>query len=250
MGPIVRGLVLVTSTIFFSFVSFLALPFGGRRLSQVASLWGRVTLYLCGVRVDVEGSEHLKGHRSFVVMSNHSSHFDVLALFGNLDLDMCPVAKRELGFIPVFGWVLVAGAAVMVDRRDRIRAVESLKRAGEIVRGGRSVLLFPEGTRTPDGMLGPLKKGPFHLALEAQVPVLPVGVRGSAAVLPPRGWKVRPGRITLHIGQPIPTAHLSNRKAEDRVWLTEKVAGALAELSASSSGEPEEAAAARLRSVP
>jgi 1-acyl-sn-glycerol-3-phosphate acyltransferase len=213
----------------FSSAAFLFLPAGGPTLTRIASAWGRWVLSLCGVKVEVHGAEHLGTHPSVVAMANHTSHTDVMALFGYLEKDMTPVAKRELAVIPVFGWILWAGAAIMIDRRDRKKAVQSLREAARVIRGGRSVLMFAEGTRTPPGVLGPLKKGPFHLALEAGVPVVPIGVRGSGDILAPHDWKIRPGTISLHVGPPISTEGLKNND-HGRQVLMEKVRLALIEL--------------------
>ena len=135
---------------------------------------------LDGVEVRIEGDDQPLNAPAYLVMSKHSSHFDLLGIFAKMPIDMRPVAKRELGRIPIFGWVLRAGAAIMIDRGDREKAKASIARAGETIRGGRSVLLFPEGTRSAPDHVAPLKKGPFHLAAEARVPILPVAVIGSA----------------------------------------------------------------------
>ena len=100
------------------------------------------------------------------------------------------------------------GAAIMIDRRDPERARASIARAAETIRSGRSVLMFPEGTRTPTEALGELKKGAFHLALAARVPVLPVAVLGSRSVLKSGDWKIHPGTVQVRYGRPIPTEDL------------------------------------------
>jgi len=220
----------LTTTVF-SLLGVLALPLGVPALTWVARTWSRLNLGLCGVRVVREGWDPaLLKHVSYVAMANHISHFDVMVLYGHVPMNMRPVAKRELSRIPVFGWVLWAGAAIMIDRRNRKKAAESLRRAARVIRAGSSVLVFPEGTRTAEGQMGTLKKGAFHLALEAQVPVLPIGVEGSGKILPPHSLRIRPGTIHVRIGKPIETTGLKNDDAGRRALMAQ-VEDALATLS-------------------
>lgn len=199
-----------------------------RGAPALARAWARSVLALYGVRVELVGQ--VPPDRPLVVMANHTSHFDVLALYAGLPFPVRFVAKRELGYIPFFGWALALGVAVLIDRRDRGQAIAALDRAGALIRAGASVILFPEGTRTPDGVVGPLKKGPLHLAQAAAVPILPVGIRGSAAVLPKHGLVAQRGTITLHLGAPIATAGRAGDAA--RGPLLAEVRAALAALGA------------------
>ena len=194
-------------TAFWSLMALLSLPLGSKVTLGIARIWSRHILFFCGVKVDCGAPPVPLDEKSYLVMANHTSHFDVLSLYATMPIEnMRPVAKRELGFIPLFGWVLALGAAIMIDRRNRERAVASIERAGRTIRSGKSVLMFPEGTRTPQGELGDLKKGPFHLATAAKVPVLPVGLHGTGDILRSGDWKIHPGRVVIRIGAPIPTA--------------------------------------------
>lgn len=225
MRAVFNAVVIALSTIFWSLCAILMLPFARYgATTRVAQLWAKQVTAMCGVHVTLEGD--VPRGDAFVVLANHTSHFDVLAIYSKMPVDMRPVAKRELGFIPIFGWVLAAGAAIMIDRKSKARAVASIARAGATIRSGRSVLMFPEGTRTPPDTIGDLKKGPFHLALAAQVPVLPVGVIGTGSILLPGDWRIRPGAVTVRIGEPIATAGRSDGP-EDRAWLMGAVREAL-----------------------
>lgn len=185
----------------------------GGALTGIARNWARAVLDVCDVHVDAEDFDRPLPDPAYLVLSNHTSHLDVLAIFSRFPRDLHPVAKRELGYVPVFGWALAAGAAIMIDRGDRRRARISIERAGRAVRGGRSVLMFPEGTRSAGHQLGPFKKGPFHLALAARVPILPVAVLGASDVLAPGDWRVRSGaQITVRLGRPLPTADFPDTK--------------------------------------
>ena len=224
---LLNGAALVGGTVAFSVPTAVVLPFDrGRYTTKVARSWARTVTRLCGVEVRIEGVDQPLDAPAYLVMSKHSSHFDLLGIYSGMPIDMRPVAKRELGRIPVFGWVLKAGAAIMIDRGDREKAKASIARAGATIRGGRSVLLFPEGTRSAPDHVAPLKKGPFHLAAEAKVPVLPVGVIGSADVLKPHDWKIHPGLISVRVGTPISTAGYPDDDA-GRDALREAVAEAI-----------------------
>lgn len=201
-----RALVLAALTGLWSFISFFALALAPRTgLYWVERTWARWVLAAVGVEVDLQGPERPLDAPAYLVMANHTSHFDVICLFAKVPLGLRAVAKRELSYIPLFGWALAVGGAIMIDRGDRERAIASIQRAGAVIRAGRSVLMFPEGTRTPPGTLGPLKKGPFHLALAARVPILPIGIQGTGEVLLPGDWRIRPGRVAVRVGAPIPT---------------------------------------------
>jgi 1-acyl-sn-glycerol-3-phosphate acyltransferase len=203
----------------------------GTWVGRIERIWGRMILALCGVKVRVEGADRRFDAPAYLVMANHTSHFDVIALCASVPIYLRAVAKRELGYIPIFGWVLWMGAAIMIDRGDRQKAIASIERAGRAIRQGRTVLMFPEGTRTPPGVLGPLKKGPFHLATSAKVPILPIGVIGTGQVLLPGDWRIRPGPVVVRIGDPIPTEGVPDDDA-GRSLLMERVADALKALMA------------------
>ncbi|MEO1232607.1 MAG: lysophospholipid acyltransferase family protein [Myxococcota bacterium] len=200
-------------TVGFAAPSIVIAPLAPLRMTQVARSWARTVVSTCGVQVEAEDFDRPLPHPAYVVLSNHTSHFDVVAIYSRFPRDLFPVAKRELGKIPVFGWALRSGAAIMIDRGDRGRAKASIDAAAAAVRGGRSVLMFPEGTRSAGHELGPFKKGPFHLATAARVPVLPLAVLGASDVLEPHDWRIKPGRITVRMGRPIETDGYSDDKA-------------------------------------
>ncbi len=180
---------------------FLAVPRGDTILA-FGRLWSRIILATAGVRVRSTGAERTAGAAK-VLLCNHQSHFDIPALVVTLGGNFRMVAKRELFWIPIFGWALWLAGFIPVDRARHDRAIASLARAAAKVRSGRSVVVFAEGTRSRDGNLQPLKKGAFHLAQQAGVPLLPVTVSGSRAVLPKGSWLPRPGRIDVAVGSPL-----------------------------------------------
>lgn len=168
--------------------------------------WAERILRAAGVRVRVEGSEALRKNQPQIIVSNHQSWFDVFVLAARLPVRYRFVAKKELEAIPVFGRAWKSCGHVAVDRGDREAAIEAMDRAWHEIRKERlTMILFPEGTRSRDGRLQPFKKGAFVLAIQGQVPILPVAIVGSREVMPKGGRRIRSGTITLRIGSPIST---------------------------------------------
>lgn len=211
-------------TVVWGAIATVAAPFSGEAVVWVARNWIRWIFATCGVRVAVEGLEHVAAAKTAIYMSNHQSVLDIGAIVETLPVSWRFVAKKELTYVPFFGWALGLSDQIVIDRGNRRRSVESLRRAAERVRGGVNVIIFPEGTRSPDGTLQPFKSGGFHLALDAQVPVIPVTVSGSASLTPKRSLEVRSGTIKVVYGAPIPTAGLA---ARDREHLKQRVAEAI-----------------------
>jgi 1-acyl-sn-glycerol-3-phosphate acyltransferase len=169
--------------------------------------WGPMGLWLAGVRVEVvQLAPPPEGPAIFA--SNHESILDPWALFMAIPRSLRFVAKAELFRIPIFGWYLRLARFVSVDRKNHTRAVAALKAAGQVVRSGTSLIVFPEGTRSVDGRVHAFKKGPFVLAEEAQVPVVPVTVVGAAALVRKGRMEVTPGTIRIAIGPAVlPSDH-------------------------------------------
>ena len=130
------------------------------------------------------------------------------------------LAIKQLARIPLFGWGMWAGRFIFIDRQNAVAARRSIGAAGRRIHDGESVLIFPEGTRTRDGTLGPFKKGSFHLAVKAGVPIVPVALRGTRELMPRGSFLLRSGTITAVVGEPIPTQGLGE---EERANLNERV---------------------------
>jgi 1-acyl-sn-glycerol-3-phosphate acyltransferase len=174
--------------------------------------WGPSILKLSGARLAVEPPPPLPDG-PLIFVSNHESALDIVALLARLPRAFRFVAKQELFDLPVFGWYMRIGGHVAVDRSNRNRAVASLRRAGAVVRGGTSLLVFPEGTRSKDGRILPFKKGPFVLAVEAGVPVVPVAISGAGRITPKAAIAVYPGTIRIALGEPVDPAAFPDKTA-------------------------------------
>jgi 1-acyl-sn-glycerol-3-phosphate acyltransferase len=197
----------------------------GDSVLRLARWWSRSICRLSGVRIEVRGHTELDPQRSYVFMANHLSTVDIWALFVALPIPVRMIAKKQLGSIPLFGWAMRAGRFIFIDRQNTASARRSIERAKERIRSGASVLLFPEGTRSRDGALMAFKKGGFHLAIDAGVPIVPVALRGTRELMPRGSLLLRPGNVSVTIGAPIPTESLS---ADDRNVLLEHVRDTIA----------------------
>ncbi len=168
--------------------------------------WARGTLAVMGVRRTYHGLEHLESvlqGGSAVLVANHMSLTDVLLLVEILPVNIRFVAKESLFRVPLFGMLLRAAGYIPIDRTDRNRAIRSLEKAAALIRDGDPVLVFAEGTRSRKGRLQPFKKGAFHLAVQAGVPVIPVAISGTWNIVRPGGFRVRPGEAKVSFAEPV-----------------------------------------------
>ena len=221
----------VLYTVFWASLGILTWPLspGGDLYLRYARIWSRWILASLGIPVTVRGAERLERGRTYVLMSNHQSVFDIFALFRGVDTPLRMVAKRILFWIPILGWSMAMCGFIPIDRSNRESAIRSLERAARRIRNGVSVLVFPEGTRSRDGTLRPFKKGGFMLALKAGVPVVPVVVLGTDRIMEKGSLRVGHAAIEVRIGRPI---EIRGRDATDRDRLMQDVRRAMAELGA------------------
>lgn len=164
--------------------------------------WSPVLIWIGRARLEVSGREHVDPRRPTVYVSNHQSTLDIPVLLVALPVNFRFVAKSQLKWIPVLGWYLWLAKHIFIDRANRTRAIASLREAGKRIRGGTSIVVFPEGTRSSDKVL-PFKKGPFALAIEAGAAICPVTIEGSGKIMPKNSWDVHGGVIHVRIGAPI-----------------------------------------------
>lgn len=188
-------------------------PRGGWQ-HHCSRVWAKLILKTGGIRVTIEGLANIPRGATVVVCSNHPSAMDIWILLAVLPLNFVFLAKRPLFRIPFLGWHLRRSGHIPVDRDSAHKSFESLDRAAEKIRAGRPVVLFPEGTRNRDGALGPFKRGSFYLAIKASVPIVPVTIIGSRALLKPDSILVYSGCVTLVIHPQISTAGLGLSEVE------------------------------------
>jgi 1-acyl-sn-glycerol-3-phosphate acyltransferase len=216
----------ITAVFALSAIFFTLFDASGRSYALHARLWARVGLAMNLTPVELRGAEHLPDG-PFILMSNHQSNFDILSLLAALPRRIYWIAKKELFDIPIFGPSMRRGGYIPLDRSDGRKALKSMENAAAIIRGGSSVVMFPEGTRSRDGQLLPFKRGGFMLAVRAGVPVVPVTINGSGRVNPGGLIRLYSGRISLTL-HPRITIPEGMKKGESEEWLMEKVQGAIA----------------------
>jgi 1-acyl-sn-glycerol-3-phosphate acyltransferase len=219
MLPRLRGqIVLLVAGLTMAFFFFVSLPVmvvtrsGDLPIWFGRRAWSWLGLWMAGARLEVARMPAVPPG-PVIFASNHESALDIWVLFAALPRGFRFIAKQELFRIPIFGWYLRLGGHIPVDRTNRASAVASLRRAGATVRGGTSLVVFPEGTRSRDGRVQPFKKGPFVVATEAGVPVIPVAISGSGAITPSKVVAVYPGTIRIAAGDPVDPARFPGKDA-------------------------------------
>ena len=168
---------------------------------------------LAGVSIEVRGLENLQPGHSYIYMSNHVSNLDPPVLIPSIPGRCSVLVKKEVFRVPILGTAMKVADLVPVDRSNREAAIESVRAAAEVLRHGLNMVIFPEGTRSRDGRLLPFKKGPFRLAMESHVPIVPATILGTAECWPKGTWAMRPGRATLIFHAPINPADFADRDA-------------------------------------
>jgi 1-acyl-sn-glycerol-3-phosphate acyltransferase len=210
--------VLSLATLFFGLPVVLLAPLLPRWTAfptRMARGWSRIMLLAVGARTNYHDPHGALRQSRCIYFANHQSNVDIWALGKVMPIGTRFVAKQELFRIPVLGHAMTAAGFISINRSNRSEAIRSLTRAAETIRSGRPVILFPEGTRSRDGKLQPFKKGAFHLAARAGVPVVPVAIRGTFRIMAPGSIRVRPGTVEVFFERPIELSDRSPVRAED-----------------------------------
>jgi 1-acyl-sn-glycerol-3-phosphate acyltransferase len=210
----------ITGFISFWCVIFSILPNSENRIHKIANLWAKILLLISNTKVEVIGKENILHSKPQIFMANHQSDFDILIVLGHIPGQFRWIAKKELFNIPIFGAAMKNAGYIEIDRHNREKAMQSLDEAALRIREGKSVMTFPEGTRSPDGEIKQFKQGTFHLAIKSGVPIIPVSIVGSGRIMPKRSLTVTPGRVKLVIGKPI---DVKSYNIENRHELIQKV---------------------------
>jgi 1-acyl-sn-glycerol-3-phosphate acyltransferase len=213
----VWGPFLVCSTLILGAVAIgIATAVSPKLASQTCGVWwSRLNSYLTPMLVSVRGRQHIDKRQSYVIVSNHLSHFDVFVLYGWLGIDFKWVMKKELRNLPALGAACEKLGHIYIDRSDRESALASLDAAKKRIVNGTSVLFFPEGTRSTTGRMREFKKGAFIMALDLGLPILPITIRNTDKILPARTRDLFPGRATMVIHPPIDAPKYGKERLED-----------------------------------
>lgn len=188
-----------------AFVIFL-ISFGNRKITVVMAsrMWAPLALVILGARLEVQGKENIKNGTNYVIMANHLSYLDIPVLFAAIPLTINFIGKKELKKVPMLGWYMALSGMIFIDRENASKAHKSIVKATDLVRKGKNVVIFPEGTTSNDGQIKAFKKGGFVLAKDAGVPIVPVRIEGSHLVWPDNQMmNLRNGKVKVIIGKPV-----------------------------------------------
>lgn len=216
-------LIALVVTMFYSILAILSVLFDrkGTVYHWVGRTWAKKLLQIFGVHVHIKGMQNLEKGKTYVYVSNHASMFDIPAVIGNIPDEVRIVYKKELAYVPIWGWSLAVGHYIAIDRFKAKDAMKSLDEAAQKIKNGASVLLFAEGTRTRTGKLQPFKRGAFSLAARSGIPVVPLTINNSFNILPKGSLRIRAADISLVIDKPIPTSNVDGKA--DEMKLMEEV---------------------------
>ncbi len=208
---------LVVSTLFFGFLTVILVPLTNPRIASYicGAIWSRLNGYMTPMLVKVHGRENINPRQSYVIVSNHQSHYDVFVLYGWLGIDFKWVMKQELRKVPGLGIGCEKVGHIFIDRSNTERALASLNEAKKKIVNGTSVIFFPEGTRSKDGKVGEFKKGAFKMAFDLGLPILPVTIVGTSKILPAHTINLLPGIVHLYIHKPININQYTEDKIEE-----------------------------------
>jgi len=197
--------ILAVNTILFGIFAVLGSMLVNQRFGSYLGgvIWSRLNAILVPMIVRVEGKENIDKNTSYVVVPNHQSYYDIFLVYGWLGLDIKWIMKKELAKIPGVGFGSKKVGHIFLDRSNSRKAMESLNEARQKLVNGTSVVIFPEGTRSKTGELGSFKRGAFKLALDLNLPLLPVTIRGTRKICPTGTINVFPGRVHMTIHPPL-----------------------------------------------
>lgn len=214
MRKYLTALLIIPITIFFAICAGIGcLSFNKNVPTWIMQTWGKVLLWVGGVKINITGMEHVDPEQPSIYMANHASMIDIPILIAALPVHLRFIFKKSILWIPFLGQTIWAMGMIPIDRGHRQKATASLRKAGERIRSGFHVLIFPEGTRTKDGRLLPFKKGGFRLALQEHVDIIPITLLNTAEICGRNSMLAKPGvvEMVIHPRYSTAEAQLENR---------------------------------------
>lgn len=173
--------------------------------------WARVLVHAAGIDLRVEGADSIDPKQRYILVANHYSYFDIPCIFAAIRQPIRFMAKISLFKIPIFGWALARAGFIPIDRKNRRTAVQSFDLAVERIRKGNTIVVFPEEGRSRERAMRDFQRGGFLLALKSGLPILPVAIDGTFDVFPVGAKRIKPGKVMIRVGTPIPTEGLTVR---------------------------------------
>jgi 1-acyl-sn-glycerol-3-phosphate acyltransferase len=208
----------ISTLIFGAIAAILAFLINARVASYIGgAIWARLNIWMVPIFVTVSGRENIDIKQSYVVIANHQSAFDIFVLYGFLDIDFKWVMKQELRKLPGIGIGCEKVGHIFIDRFDHESALKALSTAKEKIVNGTSIIFFPEGTRSSDGIIRDFKKGAFKMALDLDLPILPVTIIGTKEILPNKTLNLFPGKALMKIHEPISVKDYSDENINELI---------------------------------
>jgi len=189
----------------------------GNLAFSISKLWAYIMLAVSFVLTEIKNKNKILKETSYIIISNHQSHYDIIALVTTLGIQYRWIIKKEILKLPIFGYALYASRNIFIDRFNTTSAIESINKGFDRLPKGVSVMVFAEGTRSPDGQIHEFKKGGFVMAVQRKIPILPVTVNGSRRVMRKRSFTLKPGKIQIVIGDPIDTSGYTTDTVQDLI---------------------------------
>jgi 1-acyl-sn-glycerol-3-phosphate acyltransferase len=213
---VIQALLIIVFTIIIATLALLITPFGGLKITMYITrhIWAKGLLKLVGGKVKVIHPENLDLSKPYIYIANHSSHFDIPILFSVIDTPIYFIAKKQIKYIPFFGWACSAVGMIWIDRKNKQKAQQSMVKAGEQIKNGKPIITFPEGTRSKDGKINLFKRGAFIMAKNSSLDVLPICIINSRPLNPPKKFSFRPANVTVIFGEPVSTESYEGVSAE------------------------------------
>jgi 1-acyl-sn-glycerol-3-phosphate acyltransferase len=202
---LIKNFVFSIFSVIIAVLTLIAYPvnFKGKLANLLMKIWTNSMLSLYGVRVNVIGEENITSPEGKVYVSNHASYLDIFVLLAKVPVNLRILYKREMNKIPLLGWAMMAAEFVPIDRENIRSAMRSLEKASRKMEKGISYVVFPEGTRSPDGEVKEFKRGMFLLAEKAQKDIIPISISNTRNLMPIGSLKIKSGNVDLVIGNPI-----------------------------------------------
>jgi 1-acyl-sn-glycerol-3-phosphate acyltransferase len=214
---VIQGPLVFVVTGFFGTLALVVSVFAktGRTQHRIARIWARACVWISFSRLVVRGAENLRKAKVAVYASNHTSYMDTPVIFGTLPFQFRILAKRELWTMPFIGWYLARSGQIPVESAGHGDTLKSLGAGVKALRSGMPLVVFPEGSRTADGELRPFLSGAAFLAIRAQVPLVPIALKGVFDLLPMHTRHFYPGEMSLTVGEPIETKGMTVRQIDE-----------------------------------
>ena len=214
---------IIIVTIIWSTIVIIVTPinYKGKITDFVIKIWAKHVLAISFIKVKTVGIENIKDNQNYIYIVNHSSWFDILISLVAIPGSIKFVSKKQVFYIPIFGWAMWMAGYISIDRSRGIKAMRSIEKSAAKIRNGISVIMFPDGTRSKDGSIQPFKRGAFLLAAKTKVPIIPVTINGAEKVLPKDTLRLSGGTVEIVFDEQIPTIDIKSK--DDELKLLEKV---------------------------